>query len=94
MSRLPYGCTWQPRSRSFARNRSVFWRGVAGSRESSWCEDDAVLESKDGRSSVNSCFAPKDIFKAISKWTDEQRSVIVDIGLGGILEIDNILFVN
>jgi hypothetical protein len=53
-----------------------------------------VLESKDGRSSVNSCFAPKDIFKAISKWTDEQRSVIVDIGLGGILKIDNILFVN
>jgi hypothetical protein len=43
---------------------------------------------------VNSCFAPKDLFKATSEWNDEQRKVIVDIGLGGLLELDNVLFVN
>jgi hypothetical protein len=37
---------------------------------------------------------PKDIFKAISEWDDKKRSLIVEIGLAGILEIDNILFVN
>jgi hypothetical protein len=43
---------------------------------------------------VNSCFAPKDLFKATSEWNEEQRSVVVELGLSGLLELDNILFVN
>jgi hypothetical protein len=91
---LPYGCTRLARSRSFALNKSVFWVDKSLARENSWVEDDVLLLCKDGRSTVNSFFAPKDIFKAVSSWDEETRSLIVEIGLGGILDIDNIMFVN
>lgn len=59
---------------------------------------DRVYESrkraKGSKVLVESCFAPKDVYEVVAHFTDEQRAAIVEIGLGGMLEVDNITHVD
>ncbi|KAE8767616.1 hypothetical protein D1007_60990 [Hordeum vulgare] len=43
---------------------------------------------------VDSCFAPKDVYEVSGYLTDEQKALIVYIGLGGMLDVDNITHVD
>ena len=55
-------------------------------RTKSWLRAyESRKKSKGAKIHVDSCFAPKDVYEVVVQFTADQRAVVVDIGLGGML---------